>query len=282
MRSRVQKEQANFDSGLRFLELAENICRDHEATEEAETILGDVWHTIGAIANEINEPDRCLHYTQMVVDVKLRSANSTGIRDRNLAVAFNQHAIGLLMVGKLTEAEAEVREALAIMEKVVGDDKELMSGYVLNLGYSLWLQGRLEESRTTLEEGLLIRKKKFGINDKESYRSVTLLYCDSYIVADRVLTRTGAYLAALGNVYLAKGELAKAETLHCRAQTQYESTWGKWHHRTGDLHHMMARYEIRKQNWAEAELVTPSSALDFLGARLLTPVAAGNYCLRRC
>ena len=155
---------------MRFLELAENICRDHETTEESETILADVWHTFGSIANETNEPDRCLHYTQKVVEIKVKTSRLTGVRDRNLAVAYNQHAIGLLMVGKLSEAEHETREALAIMESVVGEDKELLSGYSLNLAYSLWLQGRLIECQSVLEEGLGVRETKFGIDDKVSYR----------------------------------------------------------------------------------------------------------------
>ena len=72
---------------------------------------------------------------------------------------------------------------------------------------------------------------------------------------DHVVSRTGAYLTALGNVHLAREDFQNAERLHRRAEAQYETTLGKWHHRTADLHHIMARYKIRQQHWVEAELV---------------------------
>lgn len=67
------------------------------------------------------------------------------------------------------------------------------------------------------------------------------------------MKRSGSYHAPLGNVELAQGNLAGSERLHRYALWQYEQTLGVKHHRTADLFHVVARYEILKGDFEEAK-----------------------------
>lgn len=125
---------------------------------------------MASIAMEINNPDCALTYTEKVLQYWIDRANTTKIRNRDLAVGYLQHAIALLIFGKYGESEAELKTGLAIMETVIGDDREKMSTWMLNLGYAYWLQGKLDDAESTLRDGLAERIKKFGRDDVYSYK----------------------------------------------------------------------------------------------------------------
>lgn len=71
------------------------------------------------------------------------------------------------------------------------------------------------------------------------------------------LYRTGRFLHALGNVRESQGMLVESLAYHERALRQYESTIGKNHHRTGDVHVRIADHLLRDRHLEEARYETP-------------------------
>ncbi|KAI0490842.1 hypothetical protein F4859DRAFT_25269 [Xylaria cf. heliscus] len=226
-----KQERAEIEPIIPFLELAESICKRVEG-EKSLGVLVKIWHTNGTIGMITNDAAQVHKYTEQVLDYWEKEAKKTGVYDRNIAVAYNQFAVGLMMSGDIHGAEQKLRVAVDILSKL--EDKELASTQKLNLGYNLWLQGRLDEAEKCLMDGLAHRETKFGKNDRSS-------------------SKTGAYYAALGNVQLARGCVQKARRWHQDALEQYEASQGPKHSRTADLYHVMARYKIMDGSRDEAQ-----------------------------
>ncbi|KAI0103310.1 hypothetical protein GGR51DRAFT_573241 [Nemania sp. FL0031] len=226
-----KQERAEIEPIIPFLELAESICKRVEG-ENGLGVLAKLWHTNGTIGMVTNDAAHVRKYTEQVLDYWEKEAEKTGIYDRNIAVAYNQFAVGLMMSGDIHGAEQKLRSAVDILSRL--EDKELASTQKLNLGYNLWLQGRLDEAEECLMDGLAHRETKFGKNDKTS-------------------SKTGAYYAALGNVQLARGCIQEARRWHQDALEQYEASQGPKHSRTADLYHIMARYKILDGSRDEAQ-----------------------------
>ncbi|KAI0438608.1 hypothetical protein F4803DRAFT_554857 [Xylaria telfairii] len=163
-----------------------------------------------------NDAAQVHKYTEQVLEYWKKEAEKTGVYDRNnIAVAYNQSAVGLMMSRDIHGAEHNLRTAVHILSQL--EDKELAWTQKLNFGYNLWLQGRLDEAEELLEDGLAHREIKFGKNDRTS-------------------SKTGAYYAALGNVELARGRVQEARRWHQHCHTDsrnhssgvvsfQESTW---------------------------------------------------------
>jgi hypothetical protein len=88
--------------------------------------------------------EKCLAYEK-------QRAETTGIYDRAIAASHNMVAIGLMMNRDYQKAEDELKTALGILEKVVGENRVLMSSHTLNLGLCLWVQRKLDEAETVLK-----------------------------------------------------------------------------------------------------------------------------------
>ena len=96
---------------------------------------------------------------------------------------------------RLDEAEAVIREALAIQRKVFGEEHPDVSDSLFNLGAVLQGRGKLLEAEAAFRDSLAMRRKLMG-ND-HSVAEVTLRY--------------------LAGLYQEEGKLAEAEAA-CREQ----------------------------------------------------------------
>ncbi|CAN9437638.1 unnamed protein product [Alternaria alternata] len=181
----VLKEQGQFVRARTLLEVGESICDKMGSNDQALLTLTHIRHTIASIAMETNDHFAALRFTDQVLEYWSNQSRISGTKDRNLAVAKLQYAIALLLGDTCHEAVKELLDGISIMTTVVGDDKEKMSTWFLNLGYAYLLLGQLDDAESTLKHGLAERVKKFGPNDLYSYKS-------------------GAYHHALGNVSLCR------------------------------------------------------------------------------
>jgi hypothetical protein len=66
---------------------------------------------------------------------------------------------------------------------------------------------------------------------------------------------TGRFLHALANVKKSQGYMDESHELHKRALSQYLSTIGRNHHRTGDVHVKVAEHCLRAGDLTAAGLV---------------------------
>jgi len=105
---------------------------------------------------------------------------------------------------------------------------------MVNLGYFHWLTGRYEESTEWFMKGLGDREDEYGVNDKVSFI-------------------TGRFLHGLGNLKWSQELYDESFTYHQRALAHYETTIGKKHHRTGDVHVRVADHYLRLKIFGAAE-----------------------------
>ncbi|PVH93909.1 hypothetical protein DM02DRAFT_694729 [Periconia macrospinosa] len=235
----VQKEQGRFEKASEFLQYGREICEMMQNSDEAYRILHDIFHTIGSIAMETNDPASALSNTSRVLEYWKVISEQKCVRDRNLAVGYLQHAIALLLHDRFEEAIGELLIGIEIMDAVV-EDKEKISTWKLNLGYAYLLSGQLDGAEHILREGLAEREHKFGPRDVYSYKGL----------------RSGAYHHALGNVSLErKTEEGNkdAKAFHEHAKWQFESTLGTSHHRVGDMNYILSRHARKEKKFKESE-----------------------------
>ena len=69
--------------------------------------------------------------------------------------------------GRLAEAEADQRAALALRRKVLGEEHPDVTASLNHLGVVLWESGKLDEAKTVLEEAVTKRRKLLGADDLE-------------------------------------------------------------------------------------------------------------------
>jgi tetratricopeptide (TPR) repeat protein len=132
-----------------------------------------------------------------------------------------------MMHGKYEEAISHFREAIRVYEGLDDFDLQLLAMPFANLGLAFWLQGNLETAASILKKGLHDREKRWGYDDRESFR-------------------TGRLLHALGNVKCSQGRPDEGEVFHRRALAQYRETIGPDHHRTADVCHRVALHCMRR------------------------------------
>jgi serine/threonine protein kinase len=133
--------------------------------------------------------------------------------------------------GKLTEAEASLKQALARREKALGPDHMSTLHTVHILGGVYRDQGRLTEAEATLKRALDGREKTMGPDHMSTMNTVHLL----------------------GTVYLRQGKLAEGEAMLNRALAKREKTMGPDHMTT--LYFLGIAYrDQRRFDEAEATL----------------------------
>jgi Tetratricopeptide repeat len=152
-----------------FLALAQKICENHPGVESTQ-LLCDVHYGLAAVANETNDRKGCLEHTSELLAMRCKMFEATGQADLRLAIAYNEHAIALILHDKFEEAvhhfETSVNTFQALDDYWPGMDTNPRS----NLGFTLWWLGRLPEARNLLENLLHDREARFGVMDTESYR----------------------------------------------------------------------------------------------------------------
>ncbi|KPM44209.1 hypothetical protein AK830_g2377 [Neonectria ditissima] len=211
-------------------------------------LLSDIYYTLGAIANEINDGPGCLRFNLILLEMRKTVAEKANMPDVRLAAAHSQMGIAYMMTGKLALATEYFKHSVALFRSLNDFQVDMLGFPMANLGLAYWIQGQLDEADATFAEALSDREKTFGKMDKVSYK-------------------TGRILHGYGNVKASQAEAAKAtgddeaydkfmeksRKLHEASLAQLESTLEQYHHRVADLCHRIAGHCILRGDHETAQ-----------------------------
>ena len=191
---------------------------------------------------------------------------------RGEAGTLMNRATTVAMLGRPTEAEKDLRTALALYE--VLPDSDLPQAEVLyRLGERLGVGGHYDEARTLLDRSLRIRQKKAEHNGEADCLAALgqLAYEEAqYALARQFLGQAAqsfaalgkaparaAVLGQLGDVALAEGELAEAEKCYGEGL----AIWKEEKHELwiGKFLTRQARVALARKQWDQAETLAQKS-----------------------
>lgn len=90
--------------------------------------------------------------------------------DQYLGVAWNELGNAYLQNNEKEKAEACFRKSFKVMNGADGEvTPNTVSMPLINLGFVLWLQGRLSEAASVFEDALKYREKNYGSDDTVSF-----------------------------------------------------------------------------------------------------------------
>ncbi|KAJ5406075.1 tetratricopeptide repeat domain-containing protein [Penicillium sp. CMV-2018d] len=221
-----QHERGNSEDIKPFFNLALEICRQTSDSRSSE-VLADIHYGLGAVANETNDGKSCLYHNEQLLKLRHDVFSSTGKGDIRLANAHNQFGIALVM-------NREYEKAIYAFETSIGVYRGLEDYWLsmdhnprTNMGFTYWIIGNLDRAEQILRDLLHDRETKFGVNDRESFR-------------------TGRVYHGLGNILYDRGLFEESENWHHRALSHYQATIGNIHHKTADLCHRVAQHCLRR------------------------------------
>jgi hypothetical protein len=133
-------------------------------------LSGEISHDLGCIATETNQPAAALTnfqaFNRLMIDF---SGGNPQSKDMGLAVSWNELGNAHMMAEDWTLGEECFLKSMEEL-KQLDDYKPVDSSFpAINLSFSYWLQGRLEEAEKTLCDILAIRESVYGLNDRESF-----------------------------------------------------------------------------------------------------------------
>ncbi|KAF2120075.1 tetratricopeptide repeat domain-containing protein [Lophiotrema nucula] len=232
--------------GKLYLHLALSLCEQANITQEP--LISDIHLTMGALCNETNDAQSCLEHNTQCLAIRKAEAEKGNAPDLRLAFAHSQMGIAYMMVRKFALATEYFKQSVEMLKSIEVDPDEF--GFPsCNLGLAFWVQGELDDADTTLTDLLAQREALHGKLDKSSYK-------------------TGRVLQALGNVRASKATRAETENdsvtaerlwdesfaIHTDCLKQYESTLGRFNHRTADACHKLAEHHIRRKEHTLAQI----------------------------
>ncbi|KAL9042200.1 MAG: hypothetical protein Q9214_003856, partial [Letrouitia sp. 1 TL-2023] len=224
--------------------------------EQVDSLLAEIHHNIGCVSTEINDPKGALTHFEVFNNLMIQILNTESPgKDKRLAISWNELGNGY-MLSEMWEKGLECfKTSISTMKRVNGFKYTDISFPIVNLGLAYWFTNQLEEASKTLLEGLRHREDTYGVDDKESFI-------------------TGRFLYALGNVKTAQGRSQEGHSYHSRALSQYLSTIGKNHHRTGDAYMKMAEHYFSFEQYDEALLHLNQALRIFAPRAFLKPEKA--------
>jgi len=115
----------------------------------------------------------CLQQFEALLQLRLRSCEESGKPDSDLASAYNEVGVGLMM-NKMYVKGMHAFETSIDLYRGLDDFRGAMTAFPSsNLGLSYWLQGQNEKAEQVLLDALHEREKEFGTMDKESLKYVS-------------------------------------------------------------------------------------------------------------
>ncbi|KAI9154910.1 Regulatory protein AfsR [Paramyrothecium foliicola] len=212
-----------------------------------EEILSDIYYTLGAIANEINDGPGCLANNLILLQMRKQSSEDNGKPDVRLAAAHSQIGIAYMMMGKLALATEYFKQSLEIFKGLEDFHVDMLGFPAANLGLSYWLQGQL--------------------GDAEEVFATTLKEREA--VTGRILHGYGNVKASQAEVTKRKGDVVEYQrlmkesfALHQASLTQLESTLGEYHHRVADLCHKIAGHYMAANQHDLAQMAIRARSKD--------------------
>ncbi|KAL2359406.1 hypothetical protein RJZ56_007744 [Blastomyces dermatitidis] len=223
--------------GKAYLTLALDLCGRDNILQEP--LVSDMHLTMGALSNETNDAQSCLEHNIICLTRRKAEAGKNNKPDLRFAFAHSQLGIAYMMIGKFALATEYFKQCIEMIKGLDVDVDEF--GFpVCNLGLAYWVQGELDAADETLTDLLMQREKRHGKLDRVSYKTGRVLQA-----LGNVKNSKAARLAADGNHESAKRLWDEAFNIHSECLKQYESTLGKFNHRTADACHKLAEHHIR-------------------------------------
>ena len=133
-------------------------------------VHSDIYYTLGAIANEINDGPGCLSNNLILLEMCKKRSEEHGKPDVRLAAAHSQIGIAYMMTGKLALATEYFKQSVAIFKGLENFQVDMLGFPAANLGLGYWLQGQLDEAEELFATSLRQREDAFGKMDKVSYK----------------------------------------------------------------------------------------------------------------
>lgn len=234
-----------------------------DSLEDGTPLLSDIYYTLGAISNEINDGPNCLHFNLIFFEMRKEYAKKAGKPDVRLAAAHSQIGIAYMMTGRIALATEYFKQSVSLFRSLEDFHIDMLGFPMANLGLAYWIQGQLEAAEEIFTEALADRERAFGKMDTVSYKYVTA--SSRGTVSD--IYRTGRVLHGAGNVKASQAEAARTVgdiktydklmeeslQLHEASLKQLESTLGAYHHRVADLCHKIAGHHILHGRHDEAQ-----------------------------
>ncbi|KAF1845081.1 uncharacterized protein K460DRAFT_394818 [Cucurbitaria berberidis CBS 394.84] len=218
-----------------FYPLTADHLQSHNPKErDIESLLAEIHHNRGVMANEINRPHESLNYllkfnAMMMKELGDRRPGT----DMRLALSFNELGCAYMLQNDYEHAEKCFEKSISSMEKLDNYERWQVSLPGVNLGVVYWLTERYTDALDILSRGLRDRERKFGFNDQESFI-------------------TGRFLYALGNVHESLNDYDVSLEYHQRSLNHYRNTLGSAHHRTADAFVRITKHFMRQGRLAEA------------------------------
>lgn len=102
--------------------------------------------------------------------MRAKKFQSTGTQDLRLAIAQNQIGLAYAFHDRYVEAEPEFLSSIQTYRKLEDYWECMESNPLVNCAQLYLAMGKVEKASKMLEEGLLMREKRFGYMDKDSLR----------------------------------------------------------------------------------------------------------------
>lgn len=163
-----------------YLKTAMDVCQALEATlqekevpglqKAVQTLLSEINHDLGCIATETNQPEAALrHFSEFNRSMIKFAGDEPQREDMRLAVSWNELGNAYMMNKQWTQAADCFIRSMDTLKQLNNFKKVDLSFPQINLGFSYWLQGRLDEADEVLSDILAAREAAYGINDRESF-----------------------------------------------------------------------------------------------------------------
>ncbi|RDW93966.1 uncharacterized protein DSM5745_01288 [Aspergillus mulundensis] len=251
-------ERGNSHEGKAYVKLALDLSEKSNITTEP--LISDMHLTIGALANETNDGPTCLKHTIQCLSIREKESSRRNAPDLRLAFAHSQMGIAYMMNGMFARATDRFQQSVKMLKAINADADEL--GFpACNLGLAYWVQENLSDADSTLTELLVKREALHGRLDRVSYQTGRVLHALGNVRSSKALM-----FESQGDHDAAKALWDDAFNLHRNCLTQYESTLGKFTHRTADACHKVAEHYIRLGQDSDAKKML-ERALDIWGDR---------------
>ncbi|CAK7229743.1 hypothetical protein SCUCBS95973_007331 [Sporothrix curviconia] len=246
--------------GKPYLRLGLSLCARAGIT--LEPLISDMHLCMGALCNETNDKDGCLEHNIQCLAIRRQHAVK-GRPDLRLAFAHSQMGIAYMMVGKFASATAYFQQSVEMLKSIPGIDLDEFGFPSCNLGLAYWIQGDIDTADTVLTDLLAQREMLHGKLDRVSYKTGRVLHALGNVRASKAI-RLEAQAQAQADADAttsATPDLAdqakiywdQAFAIHTDCLAQYESTVGKFNHRTADALHKLAEHHIRRKEHVQAQ-----------------------------
>lgn len=175
MRSRFAETQPLLNTAHRIgirLATDQQAIQTHpsELRTEFEHLQRIYYHHSGSLAEHTNDNQGSLNnfkrFTEMLQE---KFGDAPKGNDQSLGVAWNELGNSYLQFNQFREAEDCHRKSITALSMLNGAAKISINMPLINLAYTKWVAGDLEEASNLFEEALKDRIAEYGLNDRTSF-----------------------------------------------------------------------------------------------------------------